>query len=64
MDDLTYQCAVCGQAIDERQGDTRLIGTFVLPGREISMDEFFFHRSCLASVLHPTTPLGEVFEID
>ena len=64
MDKLTYQCAVCGKGIDERPDDPRLIGSFVLPGREIPMDEFFFHRSCLASVLDPSTPLGEVFEVD
>jgi hypothetical protein len=58
VDELKYQCAVCGQTIEDR----RLIGTVIKAGQEIPMSEFYFHRSCLASVLHPSVSGEEVFD--
>ena len=62
-DDLTYQCALCGDTIDERPGDPRIDVCAFRPGLD-STQTLFFHRSCLTSVLHKSVPLGELFEAD
>lgn len=64
MEHLAYRCAICAEAIDDRSDDPRVIGSFVLPGREIPMDEYYFHRTCLSASLHASTPRGELFEVD
>jgi hypothetical protein len=63
VDELTYQFAICREAVTERRGDGRLAARIVRPDH-LAMQELFFHRSCLASALHESVPLGEVFEID
>lgn len=60
MEPTTYTDAICGETLTEGLDDILVVTVSRRGGA--ARQEFFAHRDCLARVIRPDVPLGEVFE--
>jgi hypothetical protein len=56
----SFTCAICAQTVPEDDGRLRLVEVSRLA--DVATQLFYVHASCLAKCLHPSIPLGEVFD--
>lgn len=56
----SFTCAICAQTVPEGDGSLRLVE--VSRPADIATQLFYVHALCLARLLHPSIPLGEVFD--